>query len=203
MPAVWDAHFGFVQQKTGRAILVGEWGGTYEGIDKVWQQAAAAYFAERGIGSFYFCLNPGSLDTGGLLEHDWVRGRPPSTPTIAQHGCHTSLLASGSARVSSRPKRPTPLPLRRQVTPKQHKLKLLEELPSSDIVLTMLKATRGLEPPPPPHPPPPPLPRLPAEGKEGAALFAFIEQRAEERAAALEQQQVIIANTLPTPTPTR
>ena len=94
MPAVWDAHFGFVQQKTGRAILVGEWGGTYEGIDKVWQQAAAAYFAERGIGSFYFCLNPGSLDTGGLLEHDWVRGRDNA------HNCSAWLpheLASGSA----------------------------------------------------------------------------------------------------------
>ena len=78
MPSVWDAHFGFVQQKTGRAILVGEWGGTYEGVDKLWQQAAAAYFAERGIGSFYYCLNPGSLDTGGLLEHDWVtRALPP------------------------------------------------------------------------------------------------------------------------------
>ena len=133
MPDVWDAHFGFVQQRTGRALLVGEWGGLYEGADKLWQQAAAGYFAERGIGSFYFCLNPGSVDTGGLLGHDWF-------------------------------------------TPELHKLRLLEQLPVSDVIITMLKATRGLEPPPPPAPPPPPIPKLPGSEKEGAALFAFIEQ---------------------------
>ena len=71
MPDVWDEHFGFVQQRTGSAIVVGAWGGTYEAADKLWQQAAVAYFAERGISSFYFCLNPGSVDTGGLLGHDW------------------------------------------------------------------------------------------------------------------------------------
>lgn len=96
MPSVWDAHFGFVQHKTGRAILVGEWGGTYEGADKLWQQAAAAYFAERGIGSFYFCLNPGSLDTGGLLEHDWVRLDASSTPTAP-------LARQGHGRACVRP----------------------------------------------------------------------------------------------------
>ena len=49
-------------------------------------------------------------------------------------------------------------------------------LPVSDVIITMLKATRGLEPPPPPAPPPPPIPKLPGSEKEGAALFAFIEQ---------------------------
>ena len=29
------------------------------------------YLGDKGVGLFYFCLNPGSHDTGGILELDW------------------------------------------------------------------------------------------------------------------------------------
>ena len=54
--------------------MVGEWGGKLTGPDAAWQKAFAAYLRERQIGSFYWCLNPTSRDTGGLLLNDWQRG---------------------------------------------------------------------------------------------------------------------------------
>ena len=47
MIQVWDRHFGFVQQSTGRAMVVGEFGGFYTGDDKRWQGAVVDYFVER------------------------------------------------------------------------------------------------------------------------------------------------------------
>jgi endoglucanase len=47
MPAIWDTHFGFVEGVTGRAVVVGEWGGRYTGADKTWQDAFASYLISR------------------------------------------------------------------------------------------------------------------------------------------------------------
>jgi hypothetical protein len=73
MVKVWEDHFAFVQQSTGQPIVVGEMGGIYTGTDKIWQDWAFAELKRRGIGLFYFCLNPDSEDTGGLLLDDWTR----------------------------------------------------------------------------------------------------------------------------------
>ena len=40
--------------------MTGEMGGFYTGKDKVWQDWAFSFMKERGIGVFYFALNPGS-----------------------------------------------------------------------------------------------------------------------------------------------
>ena len=39
-----------------------------KGLDKAWQDWAVRYMANHSIGVFYFALNPGSTDTGGLLQ---------------------------------------------------------------------------------------------------------------------------------------
>ncbi|KAF1321547.1 Cellulase-8, endo-1,4-beta-glucanase, partial [Globisporangium splendens] len=71
MPAIWDLHFGFVHKKYG-PIVMGEWGGKYrDDADKKWQDRFAAYLKEKGLGYFYWSLNPNSGDTEGLLENDW------------------------------------------------------------------------------------------------------------------------------------
>ena len=67
---VWDAHFGDMSSK--HAVCPTEWGGTAEGADGAWQARFAGYLASTRIDcSFYWCLNPNSGDTGGLLEDDW------------------------------------------------------------------------------------------------------------------------------------
>ena len=47
-------------------------GGFYTGKDKEWQDWAIDFMAARGIGVFYFALQPTSDDTGGLLKADWT-----------------------------------------------------------------------------------------------------------------------------------
>jgi endoglucanase len=71
MPAIWDLHFGFVLKKYG-PVVMGEWGGKYRtDADIKWQNKFAAYLKEKSIGSFYWCVNPNSGDTEGLLDNDW------------------------------------------------------------------------------------------------------------------------------------
>ena len=80
MPAIWMQHFAFAQEKTGRPIVIGEFGGNYVDADRVWQDWAIPYIMEKGFGLFYFALNPDSKDTGGLVpQPDW-NDPPPGSP---------------------------------------------------------------------------------------------------------------------------
>ena len=71
MPDIWDEHFGFLFASE-HAVVPGEFGGRYTDQDKVWQDAFVDYLRAKDARSFfYWCLNPNSGDTGGLLENDW------------------------------------------------------------------------------------------------------------------------------------
>lgn len=75
LPAIWDAHFGFLVS-SGMTVVPGEWGGKYgnggDPKDKVWQDAFVTYMKNKGIhNSFYWDWNPNSGDTGGILQDDW------------------------------------------------------------------------------------------------------------------------------------
>lgn len=73
LPAVWDAHWGFLRDVSQRAVVVSEWGGFCRGKDANWQQRVARYLRENGMAdNFYWCLNPNSGDTGGILGDDWT-----------------------------------------------------------------------------------------------------------------------------------
>ena len=75
MPAIWGLQYGALAEE-GVPIVIGEWGGRLVGQDRDWQQAFADYLSSRPIiGSFYWCLNPDSADTGGLLA-TWARMVP-------------------------------------------------------------------------------------------------------------------------------
>eukprot|EP00310_Coccolithus_braarudii_P001337 CAMPEP_0183361480 /NCGR_PEP_ID=MMETSP0164_2-20130417/61044_1 /TAXON_ID=221442 /ORGANISM="Coccolithus pelagicus ssp braarudi, Strain PLY182g" /LENGTH=82 /DNA_ID=CAMNT_0025536077 /DNA_START=23 /DNA_END=268 /DNA_ORIENTATION=+ len=73
MPAVWDEHWGFLLAETRAPIVIGEWGGKNDHAsgDHTWHVAFVDYLKRRRIGSFYYCLNPNSEDTRGLLLDDW------------------------------------------------------------------------------------------------------------------------------------
>jgi len=73
MPAIWHTHFGFVANATGNAIVVGEWGGLLGGDSEIWINAFADWLISiKATSQFFWCLNPNSSDTGGLLEDDWI-----------------------------------------------------------------------------------------------------------------------------------
>jgi endoglucanase len=76
MPGIWNMHFGYIKNMTGNfPIIPGEWGGKYASgsQDERWQNAFSSYLiANCMTNQFYWCLNPNSGDTGGLLGDDWT-----------------------------------------------------------------------------------------------------------------------------------
>lgn len=90
MPEIWDDHFGIASQKTNIATVVGEWGGFYEGKGKVWMDSLFQYLEKKAFGFFFWCLNPESIDTGGLLEDDWTT--PSKERLQLMHGAPSSSV---------------------------------------------------------------------------------------------------------------
>jgi len=73
MPAIWTAHFAYLRAQNKSATVTGEWGGHTTGADLVWLNAYIAFMQTTDIrDQFFWCLNPDSGDTGGLLLDDWV-----------------------------------------------------------------------------------------------------------------------------------
>ena len=76
LPAIWDAHFGYLAD-AGKSVIPGEFGGQYghggDPNDIIWQDAIVDYFLEKNITNFfYWSWNPNSGDTGGILQNDWT-----------------------------------------------------------------------------------------------------------------------------------
>ena len=72
---IWNYFFGFTEAILSRsAIMLGEWGGRYNtGPDISWQNSLANYLLQNCFSdNFYWCLNPNSGDTGGILYDDWT-----------------------------------------------------------------------------------------------------------------------------------
>ena len=79
MRAVWRLQYGALAESV--PVVVGEWGGKLVGKDHDWQREFVAYLSSSSIvGSFYWCLNPDSADTGGLLV-TWA-GMVPHTEKL-------------------------------------------------------------------------------------------------------------------------
>jgi endoglucanase len=73
MPAIWTTHFAYLKAQGKGAIVTGEWGGHTTGADLTWLNAYISFMNSTDIrDQFFWCLNPDSGDTGGLLLDDWV-----------------------------------------------------------------------------------------------------------------------------------
>mmetsp|Transcript_61590 Transcript_61590/g.102477 ORF Transcript_61590/g.102477 Transcript_61590/m.102477 type:complete len:601 (-) Transcript_61590:127-1929(-) len=154
MEPIWERHFGFVQGTTGQPLVIGETGGTARGRDKDWVDAIVAYMSKKSFGVFWYCLNPNSDDTGGLLLDDWTTpdywklqklSLLPTTSIASLHPLEPSI----SSGLVLMPFLPPPSPEPRPPPP---------PWPS----FPPPPPPRPVPPPPPsPHPPPPPPPRPP------------------------------------------
>jgi len=73
LPGFWDQHWGYLQKQGIGPVLVGEFGGRSVGTDTegTWQRTLVSYLKANQLHYTYWCLNPDSGDTGGLLEDDW------------------------------------------------------------------------------------------------------------------------------------
>ena len=77
LPGVWDRHWGYLVKNGLAPVYVGEWGTLDQtASDQQWFQSLANYIGANGLSFTYWCLNPDSGDTGGLLEDDWQTVHP-------------------------------------------------------------------------------------------------------------------------------
>ena len=77
MPAIWDAHFGWVPSYTGAPLIIGEWGGNWEATEwgyrsfpstSAWQLKFRDYLKSKRLSSVYWTLNDNSFKTGSLFR---------------------------------------------------------------------------------------------------------------------------------------
>jgi len=68
----FEKWFGFLRNQD-RPVVIGEEGGMYIGDDVAWHERLKEYLVATGIrDNFYWCLNPSSIDTGGVFYDDWT-----------------------------------------------------------------------------------------------------------------------------------
>ena len=146
---IWERHFGFVPDVTGRPLLIGAFGGAYKGAfhrSREWQDRAVAYIVEKELNSFYDALDPDESRFGsGLLRSNW---NDPEVEKIdilkAIKATPVSDILAGSW-YSPPPQMPPPSP------PPPSPPPMPPQPPPSP------PPPSPMPPPPPPHPPPLPL----------------------------------------------
>ncbi|MCT2591174.1 glycoside hydrolase family 5 protein [Streptomyces sp. N2-109] len=70
---VWQPNWFYLQENGTSPLLIGEWGGRLDGGEnQKWMEAIRDFIVEEEIHQTFWCLNPNSGDTGGLLNHDWT-----------------------------------------------------------------------------------------------------------------------------------
>ena len=142
MPPIWDLQWGYLSKTRRAPILLGEWGGRYEGKDKTWQDKMAAYLKDNQIaGNFYWCINPESGDTGGLLL-SWPTHEGDSGKLLLLASLPTTVVPTTEERLRPPPPAP-PSPPPKHTSPPPP-LPLSSPWPSAPIGLSHLAA---------PHPP--------------------------------------------------
>ena len=72
LPALWDAHWGYLAAQGTAPIWVGEFG-TRDATpsDQQWFGAITKYLGAHQLSFSFWCWNPDSGDTGGILQDDW------------------------------------------------------------------------------------------------------------------------------------
>jgi endoglucanase len=73
MPDIWEEHFNFIHTQEITPLLVGEFGiRDSDGVDEIWFDTFMAYMGTKGYSWTFWCWNPNSGDTGGLLDDQWT-----------------------------------------------------------------------------------------------------------------------------------
>lgn len=97
MTAIWDRHFGYLHKANQAHLLVGEFGirdaASAGGKAGIWFDEFLKYMG-TGYSWTFWCMNPNSGDTGGILKSDWIsveqwkldRLKPYMAPLIGEGG---------------------------------------------------------------------------------------------------------------------
>ncbi len=69
---VWQPNWFYIYEANTAPLLIGEWGGNLAvGATTKWMNLLVAFMAQYKVHHTFWCLNPNSGDTGGLLDNDW------------------------------------------------------------------------------------------------------------------------------------
>ncbi len=70
---VWYDNWFFIYDKQIAPLLIGEWGGKMDGGDnEKWMTSLASLIDEHRLNHTFWCINPNSGDTKGILNDDWT-----------------------------------------------------------------------------------------------------------------------------------
>lgn len=73
LPSVWSSYWGYLAEQDIAPVFVGELGTKLQtDSDKKWLHALAGYIGQNKLNFAFWCLNPNSDDTGGILQDDWM-----------------------------------------------------------------------------------------------------------------------------------
>ncbi len=73
LPGVWDAAWGYLVKQGIAPVWIGEFGTRNEtASDQQWLSSIGSYLGANGVSFAFWCLNPDSGDTGGILQDDWI-----------------------------------------------------------------------------------------------------------------------------------
>ncbi|MDC7222609.1 MAG: glycoside hydrolase family 5 protein [Spirochaetales bacterium] len=92
MPDIWDEHFWFIYENDMAPLFFGEFGITEDSAEDttctayIWFTTFMEYVGDKSSWTFW-CMNPDSGDTGGILQDDWV------TVNTAKYGLISPYLA--------------------------------------------------------------------------------------------------------------
>ncbi len=131
LAGLWDRHWGYLQEQGSAPVLVGEFGGKAvdSGAEGAWIHTLMSYIHTHRLSYTFWCLNPNSGDTGGILADDWTAVnaakmallRNDLAPLIATGG--SPAPAASQRAVASRPIQPhraASRPEREGITPVGH-----------------------------------------------------------------------------------
>jgi hypothetical protein len=69
---VWQPSWFYIYEAGTAPLLIGEWGGNLAvGETSKWMSCLVGFMAQYKVHHTFWCLNPNSGDTGGLLDNDW------------------------------------------------------------------------------------------------------------------------------------
>jgi len=73
LSSIWYAHWAYLKMSGVAPVLIGEFGGRSVGDDRegLWQRSLVTYLQLNNFDYTYWCWNPNSGDTGGILNDDW------------------------------------------------------------------------------------------------------------------------------------
>ena len=72
LAAVWNKNWAYLDEQNIAPVLLGEFGGSVgKTTEGVWQSTLVAFLKQHHMSYTYWCMNPNSGDTGGVLNNDW------------------------------------------------------------------------------------------------------------------------------------